>query len=383
MILLEKKIRLLFLISDLDIGGTEKMLLELVKGLDRSIYDIAVCSIKPFGEIGEELRKLLGIKTLSLNTNHKYDFRAFVKFALLLCRLKPHIIHSQLFYDNLLATTIGRLAGVPIIIASQRYLATSDRIWRRFLSKRFLKWADVITANSMAAKNSLIYTTGVPSEAIKVIYSGKRHEELKAKTSSKMQRKMLGIPEGNFVVGIVARLHPEKGHRYFLKSAELILRKVPNTTFLVAGDGVMLPYLTDLTKKLGIVEKVKFIGNIDKVAEILQTFDVSVLTSAFESLPGAIIESMMLGKPVVATAVGGVPEIIEHGKTGLLAEVKNPYDIADKIITLLQNKKLRDKIGKDAKASVQKKFIYQRMLEKYHSLYISLLQKKNFWKTKS
>jgi glycosyltransferase involved in cell wall biosynthesis len=183
----------------------------------------------------------------------------------------------------------------------------------------------------------------------------------------------LSIPEDHHVVGIIANLRPCKGLRGFLKAAALVLQSYPQTTFLIVGrdDGLKVE-LQLLAKELHISDSIIFTGERDDIPEILSMFDILVSSSLTEGLSNAILEGMALGKPVIATNVGGTPELVVHEQTGLLVSPGNPGYLAEAVIRLLGGCELRNRLGSAGLKRVEMLFCLERMVNQTETFYEEL-----------
>lgn len=362
------------LIGDLDIGGTEKMLAELVNGLDKSKYNLTVCSIKPIGIIAEEIKKIRRVRLISLNVKSKFNFLVFFRLFYLLKKYHIHLLQSYLFFDNFIGRIAGKLANTPIIISGLRDLICLDPPWKNKLDSWSSIMSDLIISNSYAAKKELIELENIPESKIAVIHNGKNPDYFKKKVNLKRIKAELNIDDKEYIVGILARLHKKKNHFLFLNTAKEVLKWVPNVIFVVVGDGDAKLDLINFAKKLGIENKVIFTGSRKDIVNILSIFDISILTSKVEGLPGTIIESMALSKPIVSTPVGGVTEVVVADKTGFLGNTQK--ELACAIVKLLQNKKLRKKMGCAGKKRFIEYFSVDRMIKKYEQIYDNMIQLK-------
>lgn len=363
---------ILHLISDLDIGGTEKMLAELVKHLSKKKYRILVCSIKPKGLVAQEIQAIKKIRLVSLNVWTKWDISAFFKLYRLLKKERVVILQTYLFFDNILGRVVGRMASVPIIISGQRYLYEGEPLWRILIDKWTARMSTLIISNSAAAKQGLLWL-GIGKQKIQVIYNGKDFSLYD--TIRQDEGPLTTIKKSHALVGTIARLNKVKGHQHFLEAARIILDTMPSTRFIVVGDGPLRKTLEKQVQALQMEHAVRFLGNRKDILPILAQLDISVLSSLAESFPGALLESMGMGKPVVATSVGGIPEMVLDGKTGYLVKPANPRQLAEKILVLLQSKERREAMGRNAQEYVQKRFSYQQMVASYEHVYDTLLKK--------
>jgi glycosyltransferase involved in cell wall biosynthesis len=193
----------------------------------------------------------------------------------------------------------------------------------------------------------------IPEEKISVIRNGIRLDKYAEREPPIVQKKRLelGIGEGHFVVGTVARLRKEKGVEYFIRSIPSILQEFPETIFIVVGDGPLKDEIEHLARSLGLAGKMKFLGFRSDVPDLLPIFDINVVPSLSEGLPLSLIEAMSVGNSIVATAVGGLNEVGEEGKTVLFVPPMDPKSIADKVCYLLKNKGIREALSNGAKAA--------------------------------
>jgi glycosyltransferase involved in cell wall biosynthesis len=174
----------------------------------------------------------------------------------------------------------------------------------------------------------------------------------------------------------VAHIRPEKGHEYLLQAAKIVVDRYPEITFVIVGrekTSGEIKRLEGIAKELGIKQNVIFTGFRQDVAALVSIFDVFVLSSLAEGLPLALLEAMVRGKPPVATAVGGIPEVIEDGVNGLLVPPKDPQAIATKIIQLLEDQDLRVSISANAVRTVKERFGIQEMIKKVEAVYSDIL----------
>jgi len=174
------------------------------------------------------------------------------------------------------------------------------------------------------------------------------------------------------VVGTIARLREEKGVKYLIESATEILKTFPETVFFIAGDGPLRGYLENLSKDLGIQDKIIFAGFCDHVPAILSIVDIFVAPSLSEGFGLGIVEAMTMGKPVIATRVGGIREILSDGKTGLFIPPQDPHSIAEKVIYLLKNENETKRLGEKA-SEESKKYDINVYVTKLEKLYIELI----------
>lgn len=363
--MLQNKVKILQLITSLNIGGTEHYLLSLVQRLDKKKYEVKVGYLKEKGHIAQEIEKE-GISVYHL----PFPWRLF----LFLKKEKIQLLHTHLYRANIIGRIIGRIARIPIIISSQQ--STDD--WRRWYHSVADRWtarfADKIIANSEAVKKRLIHREKIPEKKTAVIYNG--IDLSKFRVNSGVKKEALGIKPQRIVIGTVARLHPAKGLTYFLRALKQVRETIPEAMFLIVGDGPERERLEEGTVSLGLKESSIFTGFRRDIPQLLSFMDVFVLSSLWEGLPSSLLEALALARPVVATDVGGVGEIIQDRVHGLLVPPRDPEALAQAILWMLQNKKEAQEMANRGRRRVEKYFTLDRMIEETEKLYDELIQEK-------
>jgi glycosyltransferase involved in cell wall biosynthesis len=371
---MNKKTKILYLTTTSLLSGAEKQLYELAKGIDKKRCEIMVCTVRDNLE-GQLLNKLKedDIKTECLEVSKKWEIWKLFKLIKVIKSFQPDILQSFLFFDNILARVFGKICGAPIIISGQRNVETHRSRLRNFLDKITLPLADYVVSNSKAGKEILVEREKVSEAKIKVIYNG--IDVKSQKNSEKYAEK-----RGNLNIGFVGSLTKQKGVDCLLKAVK-ILRftqndKWANINLTIIGDGPEREKLEKTAKELDIEKHVSFLGRKESVYNHMKDFDVFVLPSLWEGMPNVILEAIMQEVPVVATNVGGIPEIITNGKDGFLVEAKNTEALAEKIEYVLSlPEEERKKIEENAKKIVEEKFSIEKMIKEYENLYREILKK--------
>jgi len=373
---MDKKTKILYLITGLHVGGAEMVLYRLLKKLNREKYEPVVVSIIPIVGIGERIEEE-GIKILSLNAKFKCNPLIIWRVISIIKKEKPQILHSFLFHANFLGRVIGKLRNVPIIISS-----IHSEYFGGILREKLLKWTDrfcnITTIVSKGAAERMIDLKVVSKNKLKVIYNGIDLEnfpfrKLEARTKI---RKELNIEENKKILISVGRLHEAKGCPYLIKAMKILKEKYPHILLIVLGEGPEGKKIEEQIKELKLEKNILLLGQKENISEYLNASDVFVMPSLWEGLPIALLEAMACGLPVVATRVGGVPEVVEDGKSSFLVELKNPRGLAEKIIkTLEMSEEERKKMGEHGRKIVEKKFSIEQMVKEYENLYQELLEK--------
>lgn len=226
-------------------------------------------------------------------------------------------------------------------------LVASRRVDFHLRKNMFSRWkyaqADHIIAISDAIRQVLI-SDGIPSTRIRVVKSGIRIRETKPIDRDQIKQ-TIRIPKNNKVVGMVAALAPHKDHRTFLEAARIIKNQLPGVTFLIVGEGPLYRSVTDTIQELGLKQQVVMTGFREDVSDLIGIMDVYAVSSYLEGMGTSTLDAMQAGRPVVATRVGGIPEIVEDGVTGYLVGPRDPGALAEKIIGLLNDEKTARAMG--------------------------------------
>jgi sugar transferase (PEP-CTERM/EpsH1 system associated) len=365
---------ILYLITELSIGGAQTALLRLLTGLDRARFSPAVaCFYNGDGAVAQRIRAL-GVSVTDLGMTAKWRLDAFVRLYCLLHRQRPTILHTWMFHANVPGRVLGRLAGVPIVISSERTMGQEGRL-RRWLNRITGPLPDRVACVSESVAEFAAQTIGIPPAKLAVIPNGIPLEDFQPGDRSRA-RVDLGIPLRAVVAGTVGRLQPVKGTGYLLEAWSRLASDHPDAILLLVGGGPQQAALERMSRRLGISERVRFLGDRADVPGLLRGMDVFVLPSLWEGMPNAALEAMAVGLPVVATAVGGTSEVVVDGVTGLLVQPGDPDALAQSIARLLRDPDLRHKMGQAGRERVVKHFSVGRTVEQTERLYEQLLVEK-------
>jgi glycosyltransferase involved in cell wall biosynthesis len=241
----------------------------------------------------------------------------------------------------------------------------------------FTRFADWVIPNSQAGRGYLI-GRGINPTRIKVIYNGINLERLTPNLAKVAQiRNSMRVSSGGSVVGITASLSPAKDHATFLQAARLVSQVMPQVRFAIVGDGPLRASLENQARELGLAAGVTFHGVQRDIGSYTSSYDVACQCSVdLEGCSNVLLEAMALGKPVVATAIGGNRELVDHGKTGLMIPMRNPQSLADAILAYLSQPDLARAMGERARQMVLTRFSLDRMVQEYDQLYEQSLRAK-------
>lgn len=366
-----KKIKVMHFIASLEIGGAERMLLTLIKNSQDKNIEHVICTIYNKGALVEEAKNA-GIKIVSLNLPCKYLYPiAYVRFAFLVNKIKPDVINSFLLQENLIARIVGKLLLRKKVICGKRDTDTGKSEIKVFLDRLTLGFADLHISNSKAGMKELI-SYGLPKEKVLHIPNGKDWSELESKLNKEQAKERIGLSSNDFVIGCVARLYKFKGQEYAISAMPYILKENKNAKLVLVGNGDMLNELQQLAKELDVENAVVFLGERKDVPDILKGFDLFVFPSLREGLPGALMEAMAAGLPVIATDIDGNKELVENQKNGILIKPKDRKEISEKVNMLINNPDLAQKLGIAAKEKMLKEYSVENMVVGFENIFLEI-----------
>jgi glycosyltransferase involved in cell wall biosynthesis len=369
-------LKVIHLVEDMKIGGAERIIADIVLGLDRKKYDASVWCVTRGGETATELtEKGIEVKILGIST-YRNPLNTF-KLTRLLKAARPDIVHTHGYFASVIGRLAARRAGIPVILAHVHSTYWEYRKRHLMIERKLSRFTHKIICCSKAVESFVNNTEKITDNKTTVIYNGVDEERFSPHQSPTSIRAEFGMDDEAAVVGTVSSLTPHKGHEYLIQAASLLLGTLPSVKFLIVGDGPLRKRLEDQAKNLNIHPAVIFTGARKDIPEILTLMDVFVLPShTREGLGLAIIEAMAAERPVVATDIGGIPEAINDSETGLLVPPGDPEGLAKAIIELLQNPKKAKEMGEKGRTRVKEKFTTKKMLSEIEHVYQSLISQK-------
>lgn len=375
-----EKFRIMEMIDKPAFGGGQTALLLLAENLDRDIFEVFVCSGGE-GPLAEEARRK-GLTFVPAPLNKKLSFRSRREIASVLKELKIDILHTHGGVAGLYGRTAARLARTPALVHTLHgihYLHYRNPFLRRLyvlLERRYSRFTDRLVLVCQSDLRRARRHRLAPEGKMTVILNGLDVRPEPGAGDLARRRSELGWTPGRPVVGTVARLHRQKGIIHLLHAGRKILKAVPESRVVVVGDGPQADRMRREARRLGLGERCLFLGAREDATALMALFDVFVLPSLWEGLPFVLVEAAALGKPVVATAVDGVPEILEDGRTGLLVPPGDSAALADAVIRLLRDKDEARRLAERARTLVPPRFPLRRMVEQTQNLYLELLNRK-------
>ncbi len=359
-----RKAKILYLIGTLNVGGAETQLVELASRIDRSRFDPLVCCISPGGKLVDTLRAR-GVRVHLLNYSRAFPTQLGYVISVprmigmvwhlfrLVRKEQPDIIHGFLLAAYLLAAFVGRLAGVPVVVAGRRSLGLfkENNYFYLMLERLADRMTNLFIANSEAVRQDTLAREPISETDIIVIYNGldlSRFQEV----ANTAQSSELDIGDAPRVI-VVSNFIDYKGHDYFLRAWADVLRSFPTATALLVGDGTLRSHLENLSSSLNQGRSVRFLGVRHDVPALLALSDIYVHPSLQEGYSNSLLEAMAAGLPVIATSVGGNVEAVSHAVTGILVPPRDAFALSAAMIQLLRNPGEAKAMGDRACAAVR------------------------------
>jgi glycosyltransferase involved in cell wall biosynthesis len=379
-----RKIRILQLTTS-TVGGPGRLVLDLANNLDKTRFEVAV-AFGPGYPLDEVFLKA-GIETfhvcMSRNIAPLINAKGFFQIYRLLKQGEFDIVHTHCSIAGFLGRIAAKLAGCPIIIfQDQGFAFTRGSLGIvKYIYLFIERLLEPITDQYVTVSNTLkqigLRHKILRPNKVTVIYNGIDPRQIESSSADKViKKKELGLDSSFTVVGIIGRLEPQKRVDIFLKGASMIRKSDMETQFLVVGDGPLRNKLEAVAEDLKIKDKVFFAGWKTDVFEMLDVIDVLCLTSSWEGMPLVVLEAMAMGKPVIATKVRGIEEVVEDGKTGILIPLEDPHALSEACMKLIRDKALISVMGGEARTRFEQLFTIERMIHEYESVYTNMINKK-------
>ena len=369
-----KRLRILFLTTDSQVAGTERVCLNLLTNLDSERFEFYLLTLKPEGDLQERLRTL-NIQTGALDIVGGVSIlRGSLRLAKCIRQFQPDLLVTFLFHGNVLGRMVGTMVRVPAILSCQEGLDEWRRPWHNALDRGTSLVSRSVIANSQAVKRRYVEHTGIRADKVIVIPNGldlahfeKRHA-LDGETRDQV-RAELDVADDLPVIGHVANLLKEKDHDNLLRSFAILRDKRIPFQALLAGSGKLESVIRGQIDALDLGGCVRLLGYRTDIERLYNAFDVATLSSYEEGMPISILEAMAARCSVVATSVGGIPEVIVHGQTGLLVPSRTPAALANAFEHLLSDKDERDRMGTAGYQRLVERFTFTRQVEAHARLY--------------
>lgn len=363
-------------------GGSERNISQLLAGVDKDKFEPYVACLT--SEKLPEGPREGAVSAIDLNKGGIYTIGG-LKNLVFLRRLvyEKHISLIVTYHESsdFYGLALSRICSIPII-STRRDMGFKTEFHHQLAYKLVGRFFDAIITVSDAVKKEVVRRRWFPEERIRTIYNAINTADYRNGRDGVALKRRLGIPSESPVVGMVANVREIKGHPYFLRAAFIVHRFNHNAQFLMIGydmkeSAFSTAGLKRQGEEMGISQNLHFLGGREDVADLISIFDVAVLASLSEGFSNVILEYMASSKPVVATAVGGNPEIVVHGETGLLVPPADADALASAILSILEDKEAASRLGVAGRKRVEERFGLDIMLRNYESLFERIIMSKN------
>jgi glycosyltransferase involved in cell wall biosynthesis len=320
----------------------------------------------------------LGIKIFSLPRRFGFDPLPVWQLRRLMRERRIDIVQTTLLWADIVGVLAAHWAGVPAILSWETVSHEGDPFHGNFQRRAGYEWAmkkvDLIIPVSEEIKRSLIRRRHIPAHKIRVIHYGVDLKKFypNGHDSAAAKRMEFAAPDDAILIGILARLEPPKGHRFFIEAFAEVVKKFPQARALFIGDGVLRAELETRVRQLGLYEHIKFLGARNDVNEILNAIDLFVLPSVSEGLPNVLLEAMACRKPVIATEVGGIPEVVRSGENGFLVPPGDSAALQAQLLQCLSQRQKWAEVAQCGRVTVETTFSLERQIAGFESVYAEL-----------
>ncbi len=366
--------KVVHIIDDLGVGGAQRQLVELVRALDPNEFAVEVISLSDGRTAHAEAIRQAGIPLHVIPQSGFWSWPTLIRLTRLLRARHPALVQTWLFTADLYGRLAARAAGVPVVISTVRNV-DDEKPWHYVAIDRVLAGAtDAFVVNAQVVGERLRRREGVPARKIHTIYNGVDLSAFDPAQTDGAVRATLEAPPEAVVIGAIGRLAVQKDHATFLRAAALVHARVPEAWFVIVGNGPLHEELNRLIAALGLSGCAHVMDECTNIQELLAALDISIISSRYEGCCNVILESMAMAKPVVATAVGGNPELVVPEATGLLVPVNDPQALAEAILRLVGDRTHAQAMGREGRRRVEAHFTIPRMAAQTTDVYRRLME---------
>ena len=347
-------------LSSFDPGGTERQMIELIRRIDRQRFDVHVACFHRRGAwLARAEEQAASVAEFPIRSfRHAHTLTEARRFAHWCRDHGIAVVHTADLYANIFGLPAAAMAGVPVRIGNRREITIGKSAGQLALQRAAYGCAHVVVANSQAAAARLARER-VPMPRVRVVPNGIALDAYAPRRSDGPIRRIV----------TVANLRPEKGHDALIAAMPAVLRRRPELEFVFAGDGPCRGRLEALARTTGVADRVRFVGHAEDVAGLLASSDLFVLPSRSEAFPNSVLEAMAAGLPVVATRVGGITELVEHQRTGVLVPPDDERALSFALLDLVQWPAHAARLGEAARSTVASRYSYDQMVSAFERIY--------------
>jgi glycosyltransferase involved in cell wall biosynthesis len=356
------------------VGGAEEMVYNLVRYLPRE-FEPHVCCIHEAGPIGEEIRRTgvpFTVLALEPGVRRPLDVMRIRRY---LRDTRATIVHTFLLTASLYGRLAAVMARTPIVIGTEVNIYEHKRPHHARAERWLMKYTDAVVASAGSVRDFYIQQVHADPDRVDVIYNAVDWRQLDQTVARDAMRRAVGVPEDVPLAGIIARLTEQKAHRVLFDAMASHPALAP-LQLLVVGDGELRQELQNYVATLGLTGRVHFLGARRDLGNLLVTIDMFLMPSLWEGLPLSMVLAMGAGLPVVATRVAGIPEVVQHDRTGLLVAPGNSVQLGEAIAHLLADPDRARRLGSAAHDFVRPRFGVDGYVTSVTALYRRLLQAK-------
>jgi glycosyltransferase involved in cell wall biosynthesis len=370
-----RKIKILFLITGLNMGGAEIMIENITENINKNKFDICVVSIAPIGEIGQRIKEK-GICVKSASMKSKLNIFALFRLYKIIKAGNYDIINSHLFHANILGRIIGYLCKTPVNISTIHSIKVGGKL-REFILKKTDDLSTFNTAVGEKVKENILKKGLSKSSKVKLIPNGINIRKFR-ENKEENKREKLKLPLDKKIIISVGRLTKAKGYEKFFEALAGIKKEGWDFKYIILGEGPERNKLEEKINELDLKHNIALLGIKENVPEYLQTADIFAMPSLWEGFSISLLEAAVSKLPLLVSPVGGNTEIVKDGETGFLAEPgnTNSWQKALKKILSLNQEELQE-IGKRAQALVKEKYSLEKMVNEYENLFIETYNQTN------
>ncbi len=370
-----EKIKLAHIINYMSPAGKEIGIVKLLNKLDSVQFESTlIVTDKVYDLLNLDTNK---VRLIELKKKKGNDFSLPYRLSKLFKEEHFHIVHTHAWGTLVEGILAAKIARVPIIIHGEHGTFHKD-FKRKVVQKLFFNWADYLLTVSEVLADEISATIGIKRAKLHAILNGVDVEKFAPNEQQRMfYRKEHKFTDKDFIIGTVGRPKPVKNQQLMIRALKELLPKFPSAHFVIIGDTPLNSqkgYLRSLAEKLGVNDHVHFLGVKQDIPGYLNMFDLFVLPSLSEGCSNVLQEAMATGLPIVASNVGGNPELIHHEENGLLFDVHDLNDFVSQLIRLMKDKNLREKYGQNARQSAVRDFSLQTMISAYSDFYINTMK---------
>lgn len=366
-----RKLRVLHIIPNFGPGGAERLVVNLMEDIDKERFEVAAVSLYPeSGTILEKEIKEKGLKVYYLNKHQGLDLRMILQLYRLFRDYRPDVVHTHRYVLRYtLLPTI--LCHIPVRVHTVHNIAQKEVDWIgkivHWIAFHFVGIVPVSISQEVADTVKDIYGQNLYTP---VIYNGiPTHRFVHQSKEANIKK------ENDLVLLHIGRFEQQKNHRLLVEVFRYTIKEYPQMQLWLMGDGSLKPDIEEFVKRNGLDKKVLFLGIRNDVPEVLSKSDIFILSSNWEGVPMSILEAMAAGKPVIATKVGGIPELVKDGETGILVSPGDKETLAQAILRLAKDPELRQRMGKEGQRRAIERFDIAQTSREYEALYLKLLRK--------